>query len=209
MSVYLGIDWSEHQHDVCFMNSAGAVVQFLTVAHSVDGFAQLDQAIQALGQPREAVYLGLETAHTLLIDFMLERGYPHLYVLPPSQVKANQDRFAQSHAKDDQRDGWVLADMLRTDRGRYRPWRPDTRLTRQIQVQVRYVLYLTRMIRRQTNHLRALLLRYYPLAAGFALDPSNPGAGALCALSDPHDPPPKQPSACPALALLPRGDRAV
>jgi transposase len=147
------------------MNSAGAVIQFLTVAHSVEGLAQLDQAIQALGQPREEVYLGLETAHTLLIDFLLERGYPHLYVLPPSQVKANQDRFAQSHAKDDQRDGWVLADILRTDRGRYRPWRPDTRLTRQIQVQVRYVLYLTRMIRRQTNHLRALLLRYYPLAA--------------------------------------------
>jgi len=165
MSVYLGIDWSEQKHDVCFMNEAGAVIQFLTVAHSVNGFAQLDQAIRALGLPAADVYIGLETAHTLLIDFMLERGYPHLYVLPPSQVKANQDRFAQSHAKDDQRDGWVLADMLRTDRGRYRPWQPDTRLTRQIQVQVRYVLYLNRMIRRQTNHLRALLLRYYPLAA--------------------------------------------
>ncbi len=165
MSVYLGIDWSEQKHDVCFMNATGAVIQFLTIPHSIDGFSQLDQAIHGLGQPPEEVFIGLETAHTLLIDFMLERGYPHLYVLPPSQVKANQDRFAQSHAKDDQRDGWVLADMLRTDQGRYRPWHPDTRLTRQIQVQVRYVLYLTRMIRRQTNHLRALLLRYYPLAA--------------------------------------------
>jgi transposase len=164
MSVYLGIDWSEDHLDVCFMNAAGAVLQTLRVSHRLDGFVQLDQAIRQLGLPLEQVSLGLETQHSLLIDFFLEQGYAHLFVLPPSQVKANQGRFAQSGAKDDQRDAWVMADMLRTDRGRYRPWQPDRLLTRQIRVQVGYVLYLTHMIRRQANRLRALLLRFYPLA---------------------------------------------
>jgi transposase len=110
------------------------------------------------------VAIGLETAHSLLIDFLVDHGYPHLYVLPPGQVHANQSRFTQSKAKDDPHDARLIADILRTDQGRHRPWHPDRPLTRQIQVQVRYVLYLSRMIRRQTNHLRAALLRYYPMA---------------------------------------------
>lgn len=165
MSVYLGIDWSEAHLDVCFMNEAGAVLQFLRVSNRLEGFVQLDQAIDKLAIPRDQVYIGLETSYALLIDFWLERGYAQIYRLPPARVKANADRYAQSGAKDDQRDAWVMADMLRTDRGRYLPWKPDRLLTRQLQVQVRYVLYLTRMIRRQTNRLRALLLRFYPLAA--------------------------------------------
>jgi transposase len=165
MTVYLGIDWSEAKHVVCVMNSAGAVVQTLTIAHNLDGLLKLDHAIQALGQPPSTVQIALETAHSLVIDFFLERGYDQLYILPPGQVHANQGRYAQSRAKDDPRDAWLLADILRTDRGRYRPWQPDQPLTRQIQVQVRHVLYLARMIRRQTNRLRAVLLRYYPAAA--------------------------------------------
>jgi transposase len=165
MRVYLGIDWSEKKHDICMMNEAGAVLQKLQIGHSLAGLSQLEEAIQGLGLSKEEVVLGLETAHTLLIDFFIDRGYGNLYVLPPSQVKSNQGRYAQSKAKDDERDSWVIADMLRTDRGRYSVWQPDSLLTRQIQVQVRYVIYLTRMIRRQCNYLRAILMRYYPLAA--------------------------------------------
>jgi transposase len=164
MTVYLGIDWSEQKHVVCVMNAAGAVIQGLTIGHTLEGMFKLDEAIRALGVSKQEVQIGLETAHSLLIDFLLDRGYSQVYILPPGQVHANQNRYAQSKAKDDWRDAWVQADMLRTDRGRYRPWRPDLPVTRQIQVQVRYVLYLSRQIRRQTNRLRAVLLRAYPAA---------------------------------------------
>lgn len=162
MLVYLGIDWSERKHNVCMMNEAGAVIEQLVIAHRPEGFARLDAAITGLGVAKEEAVIGLETAHNLLIDYLLDRGYRQIYVLPPGQVHSNQGRYAQSRAKDDPRDAWVIADILRTDRGRYRPWHPDPPLTRQIQVQVGYVLYLSRMIRRQSNHLRAVLLRYYP-----------------------------------------------
>lgn len=162
MTVYIGIDWSEQKHQVCFMNAAGAVIQQLSVDHSVDGFLKLEAARQMMGVSPKEVVVGLETAHNLLIDMLIERSYPAIYILPPSQVKSNAGRYAQSGAKDDPRDAWVIADMLRTDRGRLHAWQPDSLLTRQIQAQVRTVLFLTRMIQRQSNHLRAILVRYYP-----------------------------------------------
>jgi transposase len=162
MKVYIGIDWSEQKHQVCFMNEAGAVIQQMSVEHSVEGFLKLEAARQKLGVSPKEVVVGLETAHNLLIDMLIERSYPAIYILPPNQVKSNAGRYAQSGAKDDTRDAWVIADMLRTDRGRLHAWQPDSLLTRQIQAQVRMVLFLTRMIQRQSNHLRAILVRYYP-----------------------------------------------
>jgi hypothetical protein len=162
MTAYLGIDWGEQKHQRCFMNEAGAVIQQLSVDHSVEGFLKLETICQSLGTSPAEIVIGLETAHNLLIDLLVERSYPAIYILPPSQVKSNAGRYAQSGAKDDLRDAWVIADMLRTDRGRFHAWQADTLLTRQIQAQVRLVLFLTRTIQRQSNHLRAILVRYYP-----------------------------------------------
>ena len=39
-------------------------------------------------------------------------------------------------ARDDQRDGRLIADGLRTDRARLYPWRPDSLLIRQMRTQV-------------------------------------------------------------------------
>lgn len=164
MRVYIGIDWSEQKHAVCYMNEAGAVIQERVIAHSPEGLLKLAEDWQALGLADQEVLIGLETAHNLLIDFLLERGDGQIYVLPPSLVKSSQGRYAQGGAKDDRRDAQLIADILRTDHGRLHAWQMDSLLTRQIQWESRNVIYLTHMITRQTNHLRAMLLRYYPAA---------------------------------------------
>lgn len=164
MRVYIGIDWSEQKHAVCYMNEAGAVIQERTIAHTPDGLLKLEEDRKALGLTPQEVVIGLETAHNLLIDFLLERGYGQIYVLPPTLVKSSQGRYAQGGAKDDRRDAQLIADILRTDHDRLHAWQADSLLTRQIQVESRHVLYLNHMILRQANHLRAMLLRYYPAA---------------------------------------------
>lgn len=164
MKVYLGIDWSEQKHDVCVLNSAGAVIEQYIIAHNLDGMEELLERIGKLQLPPEAIAIGLETAHNLVIDVLLDRGYACIYVLPPSQVKANAGRFAQSGASDDPRAARLIADILRTDQGTLRAWKCDNRLTRQLQLQTRVIIQLNRNIRRFTNQLRALLLRYYPNA---------------------------------------------
>lgn len=164
MKVYIGIDWSESKHDVVFMNEAGADLACLVIAHTPEGFAQFDAMRRKLGLAAEDCVIGLETAHTILIDYLWSQGYSQIYVLPPNQVKSNQGRFRQSGAKDDPADARLIADILRTDRGRLQPWKPDSLLTRQMRTQVSLLLHLNRQVVRLVNRLRAVLLRYYPAA---------------------------------------------
>jgi transposase len=164
MKVYIGIDWSENKHDVCFLNETGEIILVQEILHTIVGFRQLDQARQSLGVTREEVLIGLETAHNLLVDYLWDQGYEQVYVLPPSVVKSAQKRYRQSGAKDDRWDARLIADLLRTDRSRYTPWKPDQPLTRQIRAEVRFAMQLGRELVRDGNRLRSILLRYYPAA---------------------------------------------
>lgn len=162
MKVYTGIDESEQKHDVVFMNEAGVSLAQLTIDHRLEGMAQFEAARHELGlQPGECV-IGLESAHHLVIDYLWSHGYQEVYVIPPSQTKSNRGRYRSSGARTDPHDALVLADVLRTDRGRLQPWHPDSLLTRQLRAQVSWVGFLTRSCTRLVNRLRAVLLRYYP-----------------------------------------------
>lgn len=175
--LYIGIDWSEKHHDVCILNSQGQPIGTITVAHSLEGFRQLDAFRQKLAVARQACLVGLETAHTLLIDFLWEQGYSEVYVIPPRMVSASRPRYRPSAARDDPSDAYVIADLLRTDRHRLEPWQPGSPLLQQMRVQVKLVYALTKEIVATSNRLRAVLLRYYP--AILSLFQSWPTKGAL------------------------------
>jgi transposase len=87
-----------------------------------------------------------------------------VYVIPPSQVNGTRSRYGQSGARTDQSDAYLLADMLRTDRGRWQVWQPDHVLTRQLRSRVSWSMQLARQVVRLSNRLRAVLWRYYPAA---------------------------------------------
>ncbi len=162
MTVYLGIDWSEQKHDVCFIHPNGEVLRQLTILHSIQGFAQFDQARQELGILASDCAVGIETAHNLLVDYLWDQGYRHVYVLPPQSVDSAQGRFRASRAKSDRSDAWLIADLLRTDQAYFHLWQPDQPLTRQIRAGVHYLYQLHKDMVRVNNRLRAVLLRYYP-----------------------------------------------
>ncbi|RME33548.1 MAG: hypothetical protein D6793_09650 [Thermoflexia bacterium] len=108
--------------------------------------------------------VALETAHNLLIDFLWDRGYRQVYVVPPSLTPSCQGRYRQSGARTDFRDAYLLANLLRTDVHRSLPGRPDRPQTRQMRALVSRILFLTRSNGRLMNRIRAGLLRYYPAA---------------------------------------------
>jgi transposase len=164
MSTYMGIDWSQDKHDVAFMNAAGAIIARLTIPHQPDGFHELETTRQQLGVTAAECLVGLETAHNLLLDYLWDHGYQQIYVIPPLVVKSSRGRYGHSGARDDTLDAQLLADLLRTDRARLQPWRPDSQLTRQIRARVGFISYLTHTANRVHNRLRAALLRYYPQA---------------------------------------------
>ena len=172
MQVYIGIDWSENEHDVTFMNEAAAVLVQFSIPHTPAGFHKLDTMRAELGFAVDDCLVGLETAHNLLIDFLWARGYTQVYVIPPSVTKSRRRRYGQSGAHTDQDDAYLLADLLRTDKHRLQPWRPDSALTRHMRAKVSLLLHLTRSSVRLSNRLRAVLLRYYlaPLQVFCSLD---------------------------------------
>lgn len=164
MTVYIGIDWSEQKHDVVFLNEAGVIIGQLTMAHTPEGLLNLEKTRRYLGISRAECLVAIETAHSLIIDFLWAREYPTIYVIPPSVIKSCRGRYGSSGARDDQKDGRLIADVLRTDRARLYPWRPDSLLIRQMRAQVSLIHYLTHSLVAGHNRLRALLLRYYPAA---------------------------------------------
>jgi transposase len=164
MKVYIGIDWSEDKHDICMLNEAGAILKVWQIEHTQNGFMEILAALEELAVIHEECYFGIETAYNLVVDFLSGWGYTQLYVLPPGAVKATRQRFKQSQARTDQRDAWLIANLLRTDLDNYHPWLPNQPLTDQIAAQVKLILKLARQAQRYTNQLRATLLRYYPAA---------------------------------------------
>ena len=132
MSVYMGIDWSAKKHDIVLLNEAGVIIVQQTIPHQTTGFQQLDETRKSLAVTADECLVGMETAHNVLIDYLWGRGYNQVYVIPPTVVKGSRGRYGSSGTRSDQKDAQLLADILRTDRARLQPWRPDSLLTRQI-----------------------------------------------------------------------------
>ncbi|MBI3959776.1 MAG: hypothetical protein HY328_13280 [Chloroflexi bacterium] len=69
MPIYMGIDWSTQKHDVAFVNEKGGVIQTEIIEHSQAGFAKLEAVRRQMKvEPSECI-VGMETAHSLLIDY--------------------------------------------------------------------------------------------------------------------------------------------
>ena len=165
MVTYVGIDWSSQKHDICFVNAAGAAIARQVIAHTPAGLAEFEHQRQQLGvEPAECV-IGIETAHTLVIDYMWGHHYTQVYVIPPNQVNRESQARWPSGARSDPSAAYLLAEMLRQDRTRFPVWCPDSLLTRQMRSRVSLVMHLTHQIVQMSNRLRAVLWRYYPAAS--------------------------------------------
>lgn len=160
--VFIGIDWSQDKHDIGYMDDSGRRVFHQVIPHSQIGFQKFHEQCEKLELKRDECQIGIETSYNLLVDELWSYGYGNIYVIPPSVVKSTRGRFGNSGARNDKGDAFLLADLVRTDRQRLHPWKPDTLLTRQMRVKVRMLYQLTHQITAGTNQLRAVLQRYYP-----------------------------------------------
>lgn len=162
---HFGIDWSEGHHDLAIMNEAGALISLVQFKHTLQGFERIESERRKLGMPASECRLAIETAHNLLVDFLLDRGYI-VYIVPPQATDGYRNRQRTSGAWNDESDATLLASIMRTDRDSHRRLRPNLPLTQQMLAQIRLIETLRRSIQRQANQLRAVLFRVYPQALG-------------------------------------------
>lgn len=164
MKLYIGIDWSAKKHDLCFMNEQGGVLEQLEIEHNQAGLKKFEESRKKYAIGVEDCYVGIETARNLIIDFLLNQGYRNIFILAPHLIQGNRTRYAVSRGHNDASDAKLIAEILRTDRGRLIPWEPDSLLTQQIRALVSAIDFLTTEMVRVQNRLRDTLERYYPQA---------------------------------------------
>ena len=165
MKLLIGLDWSKDHHHVCFMAPNGSVQASFEIPHTVTGFARLEEERAKFGVPATECLVALETAHNLVVDFLWARQY-QVCVIAPTVVKSSRGRYGVSGAYTDASSAFLLADLLRTDRARFIPWRPDGAIVRQMRAKLSLIEALRKDINRWSNRLLAVLLRVYPHPIG-------------------------------------------
>jgi transposase len=160
---FFGIDWSDDHHNLCIRNAQGSIISLVEFKHTMKGFLRLDDERRKLGVTPSECLVAIETAHNLIVDFLMDRGYL-IYLIPPQATASYRNRHRSSGAHTDVSDAALLSSILLTDLDSHRRLKPNSALTQQILAQIRLIETLRGSIQRQTNQLRALLSRIYPQA---------------------------------------------
>ena len=123
---FIGIDWSQTKHDIGYVHDNGRPDFHQVIAHSQIGFQQFHEKCESLGLERDECHIGIETSYSLLVDELWSYGYSNIYVIPPSVVTAARGIRTSSGAHNDKSDAYMLANLVRTERERLQPWKPDS-----------------------------------------------------------------------------------
>ncbi len=159
---FVGIDWADQTHAVCWGTADGPPEQF-QLPHRPEAIAEFVAMLRQRfgGRP---VAIGLEQARGGLLYALMGYEFLVLYPINPLTAKRFRDAFATSGAKDDPVDARLLWELLLKHRDRLRPWQPDTAATRQLALLCEHRRGLVEERTRLVQQLRAALKTYFPQA---------------------------------------------
>ncbi|HVQ78070.1 MAG TPA: IS110 family transposase [Candidatus Binatia bacterium] len=158
---HVGIDWASESHKVCIVAHDSRRTEH-TVPHSSAGLAALATELVAL-YPEDPgrVAIAIEVPRGPVVATLLERGL-HVFALNPKQLDRFRDRHTVAGAKDDRRDGFVLADSLRTDQPAFRRVHLEDPVLVELRELSRLDDDLREELSRLSNRLRDQLHRFCP-----------------------------------------------
>src|ERR1700749_438399 len=108
-----------------------------------------------------------------LVERLLDAGL-RVLALRPNQVAATRARFRASGGKSDRFDAFVLCELARTDRHRFRVLEPDSDETKALRALTRAREDLVGARVALANQLRAELERFWPGPIGLFCDLDSP-----------------------------------
>jgi len=164
-----GVDWARDDHAVAVVDASGQVVERFTVVHTAAGIRDLVHRLARAGAHEVAI----ERPDGPVVDALLEAGLI-VVVISPNQLKNLRSRYGSAGNKDDRFDAFVLADTLRTDRGRLRTLVPDGPATVALRATCRARKDLVAHRVALANQLRAHLQRVFPGAVGLFAEIDSP-----------------------------------
>jgi transposase len=159
---YVGIDWADQKHDFAIINEQNnLIVKPTTIKKSYLGFEKLLKILRALDENPPNFKLGIETPHNLIVDFLVDLGYP-VFVLFPGVMKDLRRRYRASGAHDDRFDALVIADALRTEKVCWRQLTLGSELARKFSILARDHHSMVQSQAMLITTLRTTLNLYYP-----------------------------------------------
>jgi transposase len=168
---YVGIDWGSERHQLCLIDAVGQSRDEQPVEHTMEALQAyiIWMLTRTRAQPTR-IAVAIETPRGAVVDTFLERGFA-VFAINPKQLDRFRDRHSVAGAKDDRRDGWVLAHSLQTDRPAFRRLAVDDPLVIQLRELSRAEDDLKQQLRVLANRLRDQVYRVAP-----ALVSVSPGA---------------------------------
>jgi transposase len=170
-----GIDLASEEHRLVIVDGDGRQLEQRRITHSEAGVQALVGRLLEL----EVTRVAIERPNGLVVDRLLEAG---IAVVPvhPNQLAAARDRYRSGGGKSDGFDGYVLAELARTDMHRLRLLEPDADETRALRALTRARDDLVAQRVALGNQLRAQLEAFWPGAARIFAEVDSPIA--LCFL---------------------------
>lgn len=164
-----GIDLASEEHRLVVVDGDGHELEQRRISHSEDGIAALVRRLLEL----KVVRVALEQPNGIVVDRLLEAG---IAVVPvhPNQLAAARDRYRSGGGKSDGFDGYVLAELARTDMHRLTLLQPDSDETRALRALTRARDDLVGERVALANQLRAQLEAFWPGAARIFADADSP-----------------------------------
>jgi len=162
--IIIGLDWSRYKHDFAIMDAQGNVVQRGTVAHNTEALEELAATIQHQVNSVEEVRVGLELNDGALLAWLVSKGYTIFGIQPKSAQRA-RDIYRPSGSKDDGIDAFVLAEFIRVNTNRLRPWHPPSAITLELRELLRWREQLIHQRTAAYQRLGALLAEWSPQLA--------------------------------------------
>jgi len=163
MTVYCGIDWAEHHHDVAVVDYRGNLLGRRRVSDDIAGFTELCELVYQRAVDPDQVHVAIETDRGLMVRAVRGAGF-RVFAINPKAVDRYRDRYRVSGAKSDAWDAVILAELLRTDEIRHRRIPADTVGAEVVSVLARAHQDAIRERLRDTRRLRSLLREYFPAA---------------------------------------------
>jgi len=160
---YVGVDWADEEHYVYITDDSGQKLASFSIEHNEKGMNKLQNRIYRFSRKLDKLLFSIETDKGLVVSTLMDWGYT-VYSINPKSVDRYRDRYKSSGVKSDEFDACVLANILRTDRSRFQPIRPDSELARELKVLTRDRDKLVGDRTRLSNRLTAILKAYYPAA---------------------------------------------
>jgi len=159
-TAYVGIDWSDSKHDVCFQAAGDDQREFTRFSHQVDSIEAWAQSMHHRFGGRIAV--ALELAKGPIVYALQKHDFIVLFPVNPSMLAKYREAFKPSRAKDDPTDAELALDLLVRHPERFEALRPQSVEMRTLMSLVEQRRQLVNDRIRLTNRLRSALKQYYP-----------------------------------------------